>query len=209
MTIFLILLAIIILIITILIFSSIKINIKEFKLVNKKVIDMEIVISIAFFNKINILKITLNKNRLNKIEHNKSVRKIAKKLQERLIKDYKYMHNFEQKSIKDILEILKYFNVSNVEIDVNIGTEDVIFTSFVVTAISMIITFLIARKVENTKYIVLPVYINENYVNLSIKCIISIKLVHIINIIKQFKRKDRDKKDGRPFNRRTYANSNG
>jgi len=209
MTIFLILLAIIILIITILTFSSIKINIKEFKFVNKKVIDMEIIISLAFLNRINILKITLNKNRLSKIEHNKSVRKIAKKLQERLVKDYKYMHNFEQKSIKDILEILKYFNVSNVEIDVNIGTEDAIFTSFVVTTISMIITFLIARKVENTKYIVLPVYINENYVNLSIKCIISIKLVHIINIIKQFKRKDRDKKDGRPFNRRTYANSNG
>lgn len=209
MTIFLILLAIIILIITILTFSSIKINIKEFKFVNKKVIDMEIIISLAFLNRINILKITLNKNRLSKIEHNKSVRKIAKKLQERLVKDYKYMHNFEQKSIKDILEILKYFNVSNVEIDVNIGTEDVIFTSFVVTAISMIITFLIARKVENTKYIVLPVYINENYVNLSIKCIISIKLVHIINIIKQFKRKDRDKKNGRSFNRRTYANSNG
>jgi len=209
MTIFLILLAIIILIITILTFSSIKINIKEFKFVNKKVIDMEIIISLAFLNRINILKITLNKNRLSKIEHTKSVRKIAKKLQERLVKDYKYMHNFEQKSIKDILEILKYFNVSNVEIDVNIGTEDAIFTSFVVTTISMIITFLIARKVENTKYIVLPVYINENYVNLSIKCIISIKLVHIINIIKQFKRKDRDKKDGRPFNRRTYANSNG
>ncbi len=209
MTIFLILLAIIILIITILTFSSIKINIKEFKFVNKKVIDMEIIISLAFLNRINILKITLNKNRLSKIEHNKSVRKIAKKLQERLVKDYKYMHNFEQKSIKDILEILKYFNVSDVEIDVNIGTEDAIFTSFVVTTISMIITFLIARKVKNTKYLVLPVYINENYLNLSIKCIISIKLVHIINIIKQFKRKDRDKKNGRSFNRRTYANSNG
>ena len=80
----------------------------------------------------------------------------------KLIKDYKYMHNFERKSIKEILEIFKYFNISNVEIDAKIGTEDSIFTSFVVTAISIIITFFIARKVVNTRYKILPVYINEN-----------------------------------------------
>ena len=209
MTIFFILLCILILIFVILIFSSVKVKIDKFEFINKEVTDMKIVISLAFLNKINLFKITLNKSRLNKIEHNRNVRKIVKRIQERLIKDYKYMHNFERKSIKEILEIFKYFNISNVEIDAKIGTEDSIFTSFVVTAISIIITFFIARKVVNTRYKILPVYINENYVNLSIKCIISIKLVHIISIIKELERKDRDKKNGRAINRRTYANSNG
>ncbi len=209
MTIFFILLCILILIFVILIFSSVKVKIDKFEFINKEVTDMKIVISFAFLNKINLLKITLNKSRLNKIEHNRNVRKIVKRIQERLIKDYKYMHNFERKSIKEILEIFKYFNISNVEIDAKIGTEDSIFTSFVVTAISIIITFFIARKVVNTRYKILPVYINENYLNLSIKCIISIKLVHIISIIKELERKDRDKKNGRAINRRTYANSNG
>ncbi len=209
MTIFFILLCILILIFVILIFSSVKVKIDKFEFINKEVTDMKIVISLAFLNKINLFKITLNKSRLNKIEHNRNVRKIVKRIQERLIKDYKYMHNFERKSIKEILEIFKYFNISNVEIDAKIGTEDSIFTSFVVTAISIIITFFIARKVVNTRYKILPVYINENYLNLSIKCIISIKLVHIISIIKELERKDRDKKNGRAINRRTYANSNG
>lgn len=209
MTVFFILLCILILVFVTLIFSSVKVKIDKFEFINKEVTDMKIVISLAFFNKINLLKITLNKSRLNKIEHNRNVRKIVKRIQERLIKDYKYMHNFERKSIKEILEIFKYFNISNVEIDAKIGTEDSIFTSFVVTAISMIITFFIARKVVNTRYKILPVYINENYLNLSIKCIISIKLVHIISIIKELERKDRDKKNGRAINRRTYANSNG
>ncbi len=209
MTVFFILLCILILIFVILIFSSVKVKIDKFEFINKEVTDMKIVISFAFLNKINLLKITLNKSRLNKIEHNRNVRKIVKRIQERLIKDYKYMHNFERKSIKEILEIFKYFNISNVEIDAKIGTEDSIFTSFVVTAISIIITFFIARKVVNTRYKILPVYINENYLNLSIKCIISIKLVHIISIIKELERKDRDKKNGRAINRRTYANSNG
>ena len=209
MTIFFILLCILILIFVILIFSSVKVKIDKFEFINKEVTDMKIVISLAFLNKINLFKITLNKSRLNKIEHNRNVRKIVKRIQERLIKDYKYMHNFERKSIKEILEIFKYFNISNVEIDAKIGTEDSIFTSFVVTAISIIITFFNARKVLNTRYKILPVYINENYLNLSIKCIISIKLVHIISIIKELERKDRDKKNGRAINRRTYANSNG
>lgn len=209
MTIFFILLSIIALLLVIVAFSSIKMNIEDFKFINSKIIDMKIVISLAFLNKINILKITIDKEKVKKIEHNENVRKIAKKLQEKLIKEYKTTYNFDKKSVKEILAVLKYFKLSDTEIDVKIGTENAIFTSFLVTTISLIITFFIARKVEHTRYVVLPVYINENYLNLSIKCIISIKLVHIINIIKQFKRKDRDKKNGRSFNRRSYANSNG
>lgn len=209
MTVFFILVSIIIVLFMIITFSSIKINIEDFRIINFKIIDLKVVISLAFLNKINILKITVNKEKLDRLEHNKYVRKIADKIQENLIKDYKYMHNFEQKSIKEILKISKYFRLNNIEIDMKLGTEDAVFTSFAVTTISIIITFFIARKIENTKYNVIPIYINENYLNLSIKCIISIKVVHIINIIKELKRKDRDKKNGRPLNRRTYASSNG
>lgn len=209
MTVFFILVSIIIVLFMIITFSSIKINIEDFRIINFKIIDLKVVISLAFLNKINILKITVNKEKLDRLEHNKYVRKIADKIQENLIKDYKYMHNFEQKSIKEILKVSKYFRLNNVEIDMKLGTEDAVFTSFAVTTISIIITFFIARKIENTKYNVIPIYINENYLNLSIKCIISIKVVHIINIIKELKRKDRDKKNGRPLNRRTYASSNG
>ena len=67
MTIFFILLCILILIFVILIFSSVKVKIDKFEFINKEVTDMKIVISLAFLNKINLFKITLNKSRLNKI----------------------------------------------------------------------------------------------------------------------------------------------
>lgn len=206
MTVFFVLLMILIIILA---FSHFRVDVNKFEIINKKIEDIQIVFSIAFLNRINILKITLDKSKLKKIENNNKVQKLAKRIQEKLIEDYKYIHNFERKSIKEIFEIIKYFKLSNAEINVKIGTESAPLTSFLIMLVSMIITFFIARKVENTKYSVLPVYKDEIYLNLSIKCIISIKMVHIISIIKKLKRKDREKNNGRTFNRRTYANSNG
>ncbi len=186
--------------------SSLKIDIQSFKIINKSIEEIKIVFSLAFFNKINLLKITINKDKLQKIKNNEKVEKLIRKLKKKLLTEYKDMPKVEA---KDVIEILKNFKLNDVEIRAFIGTEDAPFTAFTVTLLSLIITFLIARNVKNTKYKVLPIYKGEYFLDLTIKCIISIKLVHIINIRKILKRNVKEEENGRKSNRRSYANSNG
>ena len=189
--------------------SSFKINIKELKIYNRNIIDLKIIIGIAFLDEINLLQITLNKERIEKWKRNKTIKKIIKKLQEKILEDYTNENPIKINKLKEVLKNLKHINIKNIEIRSKIGTTNAPTTAFLTTSFTLFITFFIARKVNNTKYKILPIYIDENYFQLSIKCIISIKLVHIIHIVRLLKRKESDKTNGRGANRRSYANSNG
>ena len=79
---------------------------------------------------------------------------------------------------------------------------------FFVAIVSSIIGIALARKIENPRYTIEPVYGDMNYIFLSINCIFEIKLVHIINIFIKLKRKEYQKY-GRTPNRRSYVGSNG
>ena len=205
MTIFFIILTIFI----ILLCSSFKINIKEFKILNKKILDLKIVISIAFLNEINLLQITIDKEKIAKWKKKKMVKNIIQKIKEKVLKDYTEKNLIKIKKVREGLQQLKFLEIKDVNINSQIGTKEAHITALVTTLTLLFITFCIARKTKNTKYEISPVYIDKNYFRLSFKCIISIKLVHIINIAKTLKRKESDKKDGRTTDRRAYANSNG
>ena len=129
--------------------------------------------------------------------------------------------NFDIKKIKDNKEINRKvinalkeskFVIEGVSLKGYIGTENAAFTAYITAFINTIIPIIISKKINNYKeqkynYQIDTVYINQNIVNLECNCIISIKIVHIINILYIYLRKGRVKKNERTSNRRTYAYS--
>ena len=74
--------------------------------------------------------------------------------------------------------------------------------------IDSVIPILIAPKTKG-KYIsnIEFININENKININLSCIISVKMVNIINILHCFKKKG-GKNNGKSSDRRSYAYSN-
>lgn len=161
---------------------AIKICIDELEVENFEINKADIII------KFGILKFKLNKEKLKKIiSNNKSKIKLE---------------------VNDFKEIIKKIEIPKLNINAKFGTGEPNSTAFFVAIVSSIIGIALARKIENPRYTIEPVYGDMNYIFLSINCIFEIKLVHIINIFIKLKRKEYQKY-GRTPNRRSYAGSNG
>ena len=209
MIVFFIILGIILLTILFIICSTLKINIKELKIANKKIIKFNVKLTLNLFNKIPWLRITINKDRINKLKGSNKLKIINNILKTKILKDYQDIKAISIKDIKPILENIKKIKIEKTNIKLDIGTENAALTAYITGAIAAIISILLARKVTKLQYLITPVYTDKNYIFLSINCIIALKLVHIINIIKQLKGKEVYQNHGKTSNRRTYANSNG
>lgn len=161
---------------------AIKICIDELEVENFEINKADIII------KFGILKFKLNKEKLKKIiSNNKSKIKLE---------------------VNDFKEIIKKIEIPKLNINAKFGTGEPNSTAFFVAIVSSIIGIALARKIENQRYTIEPVYGDMNYIFLSINCIFEIKLVHIINIFIKLKRKEYQKY-GRTPNRRSYVGSNG
>lgn len=161
---------------------AIKICIDELEVENFEINKADIII------KLGILKFKLNKEKLKKIiSNNKSKIKLE---------------------VNDFKEIIKKIEIPKLKINAKFGTGEPNSTAFFVAIVSSIIGIALARKIENPRYTIEPVYGDMNYIFLSINCIFEIKLVHIINIFIKLKRKEYQKY-GRTPNRRSYVGSNG
>lgn len=161
---------------------AIKICIAELEVENFEINKADIII------KFGILKFKLNKEKLKKIiSNNKSKIKLE---------------------VNDFKEIIKKIEIPKLNINAKFGTGEPNSTAFFVAIVSSIIGIALARKIENPRYTIEPVYGDMNYIFLSINCIFEIKLVHIINIFIKLKRKEYQKY-GRTPNRRSYVGSNG
>lgn len=161
---------------------AIKICIDELEVENFEINKADIII------KLGILKFKLNKEKLKKIiSNNKSKIKLE---------------------VNDFKEIIKKIEIPKLNINAKFGTGEPNSTAFFVAIVSSIIGIALARKIENPRYTIEPVYGDMNYIFLSINCIFKIKLVHIINIFIKLKRKEYQKY-GRTPNRRSYVGSNG
>ena len=161
---------------------AIKICIDELEVENFEINKADIII------KFGILKFKLNKEKLKKIiSNNKSKIKLE---------------------VNDFKEIIKKIEIPKLNINAKFGTGEPNSTAFFVAIVSSIIGIALARKIENPRYTIEPVYGDMNYIFLSINCIFEIKLVHIINIFIKLKRKAYQKY-GRTPNRRSYVGSNG
>lgn len=112
----------------------------------------------------------------------------------------------------ETLKIIKglQIKIESLKLEINIGIEDVIYTSYFVAIIASILSIILPHLVkkediQNIKYEINPIY-NTLTFNLSLDSIISLKIVHIIYVIYNLVKKGRNKNE-RTSNRRSYAYS--
>ncbi len=179
---------IIIITLVLLFFTEIKVEIKklEFKIknfdINKSGI---IIIKFKILNKINLIKIETD---IDKIQSLTSKNKYDK-IKNHVVKN-------ENIKVKDIQEKLKA-KYENINLKIEIGEENAATTALLTGVISSIISVIIGKYFSDIKQInwnVQPMY-NINILKLSLNCIISVKLIHIINTIIMM-RKEGDKNAG-------------
>lgn len=201
---FLFVLMVILIILLVLVFSKIQIQILDFKIssINKIQVSPKYGGELRWyvFNKIPILKIKLNKNTIRKF-----------KLKEKFI-DFDIKIWEERKKIdKDFFKIIKKlkFYIKQLNLKIDIGTENAALTSIIVPAISSVISLVLRNKIKTNEeqyFIIQPIYKNQNYLNVELSGIFEIKMNHIINIIYLLIRKDKKGEDKyeRTSNRRSY-----
>lgn len=190
---------------TIFLLSTLQIEIKNLKIGNKenntRIKDKyEIKITLYFLEKIPFIWLNLNNKKLKKISNSEQLKKIDFREVEKNIK-------FNKETI-EVIKNLK-IKISELNLKINLGTEDVILTSYLIAFIASIIGIVlphIAKEsdIDNLKYIVNPIYQNKNEYHISLNSIISVKIVHIIYSMLIFVKKGSNKYE-RTSNRRSYA----
>lgn len=183
MTIFFIFIMIISIIILLLIFSRIIIEIKELELINSKVAEFKIVVSLKLLNRIKWLKFTIDKQKIAKLKSNTKMKFWNKLL------NTKKINQFKNKNLRKITNELKKVELRSVKMKLIVGTENPAITALIVGTVSSFLSVILAKITKTPRYNINPIYINKNYLYLSINCIITVKMVHIMNIIKAIKMK--------------------
>ena len=203
--IFLSILILLLFIFTIFLFCTLQIKIKNLKIGQKESSSKikgkyEVKITLYFLNKVPIIWIKLNNEKMKKIYSSKKIEKIdLKKIEKKVPIN------------KQLLEAIKNLKIKlkNLNLRIDIGTEDAILTSYFVAIVASIIGIILPHitekeKIKNCHYIVNPLYKDKNEYNIQFDGIIYIKIVHIISSILLFIKKGRDKNE-RTSNRRAYA----
>lgn len=195
----------ILLLLIIVLLSTMSIRTEELELSNynksgKLQYDYDIYFELLFLNKIKILSIKIDKGKIYKLKLKQKMQNI----------DFKKMKKDmpKKEEIKDIVKKLDV-EIDTFKLKLKIGTEDVIFTSAIVTILASFIGLGLAKvikeyKEEKYKYEVYPIYQNRNQILLNLNCIIKVKMVHIIFIIYLLLKKRRVGKNERTSNRGTY-----
>ena len=179
--------------------SNTKLEIKKLHISNadeKLKIDFVLNIGIYFLNKVRIVKFTIDNYKASN-----------------LLKSGKIdINKFKQNNSinKDVIKGVKRddFIIEYLKIEGYFGTFNAVLSSWIYGIINALIPILIARKLEG-EYINNLEFLNknENKININLNCIISIKMVNIINILHYLKKKG-GKDNGKSSDRRTYAYSN-
>jgi len=183
--------------------SNVKLEIKKLHIsninnVNKK-IEVKIILDIGvfLFNKFKIISFNIDNYKLSNLFKSGKI-------------DIEKFRN-NKAANKDILEVLKKneFKIEYFKLQGYFATFNPVLSSSIYALINAIIPILIARKIEG-EYInnIEFLNINENIINLNLNCIISLKIVNIINILHYFKKKGGKENNGKSSNRRSYAYSN-
>lgn len=181
---------IILLIILMILTIRIKIEIRNFKFTSQSKEHMnknyKINLKIYVFYIVPIFRITQKK--IKELFKSEKVKEQIKK-QEFKIKE----NNINIKKIKDIKNLK--LDIDKMDLKVMIGTENASITAFTVSILSALIAVIFSKQNKiinnNYKYIIEPIYINENLINLEISGIFQIKMIHIINTICLFMKKNK------------------
>lgn len=180
--------------------SNIQIELKQLHISNiKGKLKLKVILnlSILLFNRVKILKISIDNKKIIKILKsgkvnfsNVNISKESKKIIKKFLKSDAVM--------LEILNINGYFSTFNN-----------VLSGIIFSISNALIPILISKKLEG-KYNNNVSFLNQNQniINISINCIISIKIVNIINTLYLLKKKGGSDKYGKSSNRRSYAYSN-
>lgn len=183
----------------ILILSSLKIEIKKLYISNKKnklKLNFVLSVGIYFLNKVKLANFTIDNEKI--VETIKSGKIDLTKLR------YNKIGN------KELIEILEYseFNIEFLKLEGYFSTFNAVLSTGIYAFINAVIPIIIARRICGN-YINKIQFLNisDNKININLNCIISVKMVNIINILQYLKRKG-GKNNGKSSDRRAYAYSN-
>ena len=186
--------------------STLHIQIKNLSISNmqkKNNTKYAIIFSIYFANKIKYIWFNLNSKRAKKIYSKVQLEKIDLK---------KFKKVFKLSDLKELTKL--HLKISDLNLEMNIGTKSPLVTSFLVVTISNAISLLLPHLVNNLKdnryfYNIKPLYYNKELYKINLDCIIEIKMVHIINVIYYFflKKGRRENERSTTSNRKSYAYS--
>lgn len=188
---------------------TIRIKIKfknfEFSSQNKEHVNKnyKIEITIYTFNFIPISRLKITNKKINKALSNEKIRKAINEQKTKIIENRK---NIDIEAIKEIKNLK--MKIDEMNLIISLGTEDAAITAFIIPIISTFIAIFLSRKVEkyndNQKFLIQPVYINQNLIIIEFSGIFQIKMMHIINMIFIVNKKRKGDKNERTSHRRSY-----
>lgn len=207
---FSIIIGILILLVVLLIASKIKIVINYAELLyeeNKFSIKYNGFIGVFIFNKIKILSFRISDSNIKKLKMNNFVKKNISKL--------KTLNKMQRKSqrktaLEFIKEIIKQVSLNKINLKICVDTESIMLTSYIVGAISTIIPNWLQshiKEYKKEKYLfnITTPYKLKNSIHIEISSIISIKLVHIINMLIKMGGIKYERTSYRRFNAKCYG----
>jgi len=168
--------------------NNIKVNIDEKGVKANKRYSIKVMLYVLKY--INILKIEINNKKIKKI----NLKKYAKNIDFSKININKLL--LKKEVWNDAEKINTEFK--NLDLKVEIGTENAFLTSIIVTLIASGLGIILKDKINNTdiqKYIIIPQFKNKNIINIELDCIISIKMIHIISIMYIIKKESMKKNE--------------
>ena len=163
----------------------------------------QIIIKILTLEKIPIFRLKINKSKIEKINAKTHLKqKIKKEIQKQdIAKAIEMEKKYDlKKLIPEVYKNIK-LETENINLKIDIGTENVVLTSFIIPVISTILVFIVKRNFK-----VKPIYENKNIIKFELNGIFNVKMIHIINTICILKKKRRVYKNERTSNRGTYDN---
>ena len=164
----------------------------------------KIIIKLKIFDTIPIIKFTLNKNKLRKIQQSLKTNEKVKQLEKDIIQN---KDKVDAQIIKGLKDFCKGIYIETLNLEIELGTQNAFLTSMLVAIFSSILSIGFSRirvREKNIVYEIKPVYKNENSIKIEISGIFQIKLIHIINIIYVLNKKGGRKNHERTSNRRSY-----
>lgn len=182
-------------------FSKIKLNIKKcnVEMYRNQIFEKayEIELGLYLFGKFKFINIKFKDEKLKimgkrmnyeKIKSSKILKKIMKK-------------DFQELDKKEIVNNLKKLNLKfeKFNMDLNLGTDSTLVTSFLIFAVSTIVSLIIKRgvtKYNPNKYSfsITPRYENYNLLKIDFNCILSVKTLKFVKTIHYINKPEKSKK---------------
>ena len=196
--------------ITIIVFSDLRLNIRNLEVISTPQglqPQYDISIEIYTFKKIRLVNFNIKNGK--KVNLLKS--KFIKKRFDKFKNSKKLSKKQEWKILLNVFKLLRRkFKIKTFKLKIKIDTDNIVVTSYLIGIISAIIPNILRGNIEkmNSKKVmweIVPVYKNKNYIYLKLSSIISIKIVHISNMLKIVGGIKNERSSNRRFNVNCYG----